>query len=284
MTTFNNDREEKRLLVEFSISHREKDEFIKGRYNTIENEVFNGCFVGCSIYDLARLKNMSLGETRYDDHKELARLFGTPNDEWLFRYLDRMFERLPSDDSRLLSEQFYAALPVGIDVAPLRHQLAVRRMGRLLKVDHGENVNKAIIGVLVCHEQALVGNDPDWNSAYSAARSAPRSAADFAADSVDFAADFAADSVDSAAYSAAYSAADSVNSAADFAADFAAYSAAYSAADSVNSAAYSAARSAAYSVADFAADFASHSVDSAARSAAWQQERDDLLELIKELK
>jgi len=193
---------------------------------------------------------MSLGETKYDDRKELARLFGTPNDEWLFRYLDRMFQRLPSEDSRLLAEQFYAALPVGIDVAPLRHQLAVRRMGRLLKEDHGENVNKAIIGVLVCHEQALVGNDPDWNSAYSAAWAAAWAAADFAADS-------AAESAAYSAYSAAYSAAES-------------------AAESATASAYFAADSAAYSV-DSAAD-------SAAESAAWQQERDDLLELIKELK
>jgi hypothetical protein len=70
-------------------------------------------------------------------------MFGTPEDEWLFSYMDRMFERLPIEEGAHLAEQFYGAMPVGVDVEPLKHMLAIRRMRRLLKIDHGKTFRLA---------------------------------------------------------------------------------------------------------------------------------------------
>ena len=198
MTTFNNNVVMKRMLVASAIEHRKNDEYVR-RENysaTRQDETFRGDFIRCSIYDIARAGSGLLPA-------ELAHMFGTPEDEWLFHYLDYMFERLPIEESAHLAEQFYGAMPVGVDVEPLKHMLAIRRMRRLLKIDHGKMVNGVITGVLACHEQALAGKEPDWEMVispflfppcmridytdYFISESAPASAAEWAIRSVEWA-------------------------------------------------------------------------------------------------
>jgi len=186
MSTFRNSPEMKRLLVASSIEHRKRDEYVQGDYSIVDdnNCFIRGCFVGCSIYDIVRT-GLGSWAPEYDDHAELARMFGTPEDEWLFLYMDRIFERLPIEEGAHLAEQFYGAMPVGVDIKPLKHMLAIRRMRRLLKIDHGKRVNGVITEVLACHEQALAGKEPGWEMVISP--SAPASAAEWAMRSIEWA-------------------------------------------------------------------------------------------------
>ena len=206
--------------------------------------------------------------------------------DWLRRYLDRLVDEMPRTCENL-AEEVYAALPVGVDVAPLRHQLAVRRLDRLLEYDHGERVTKAVAGVRDCHAQALAGGVPDWRAAYAVAYSAAEEAysvftpavSTYSMYSASYGACLAAissasDSAGSVARSVARSAAAAVRSAAD-----SAYSAAYAARLATYSASY--ARSAR---ASRSAQLVAIPVGSSKRCAAWRQERADLLELIKELR
>ena len=198
MSTFNNNVVMKRMLVASAIEHRKNDEYVRENYSvTRQDGTFRGDFIRCSIYDIARAGSGLLPG-------ELAHMFGTPEDEWLFSYMDRMFERLPIEEGAHLAEQFYGAMPVGVDVEPLKHMLAIRRMRRLLKIDHGKRVNGVITEVLACHEQALAGKEPDWEMVISPSESAPALAAEWAIRSVEWAVlteDWAA-SAESAAASA----------------------------------------------------------------------------------
>jgi hypothetical protein len=249
LLAFHNDKSIKVKYLARVVAHQQADEIIQGQGWTGTK----GCAVGCTLN--------SYNVSRYP--KEL----GIP--EWLGRLEDSIHEGLPLEQAKQWPGKFLRAINVGANLEPVRHQLTILRMDRLLKLLETsqypavEDVRTALLAVRRCAEAEVNGQSCDW-SARSAASSAARSAAESAAWSAWSAAWSAARS---AARSAAWSAAGAAASAAASAARSAASAA--SAADAAASAAASAARSAA---------------ESAAESAAWIQESTDLLKLLRACK
>jgi len=160
-----------------------------------------GCAIGCILEAY--------------DHSLFPIELGLP--EWLARLIDITFERLPKGDAERFAEDVLQAIPVGVDIEPVRHKVAIRRLTRLLdtvpKSDQSyyQEVINAVQQVIQYHKA------PDAESAESARRaaeSAARSAesAKNAARSARRAAESAARSAESAK-NAAWSAARSAESA-----------------------------------------------------------------------
>lgn len=234
-------------------AHRAADEVIQG--TGYENG--RGCFIGCTM-------------NAYD-HEAFANQIGPL---WLGYLADAIFEGLPKLEALQFGSDLLAAIPVGVDLEPIRHRVAIARIDRLIALqqaalgkttmDINTVINEALgalSAVRRCHEAELGSLVCDWSAAWSVA--------DSAAQSAESAAWAAARSAESAARAAAWSAAR--------AADSAAWSVAWSAARAEEAAAKSAAESAAWSVAR-----AARAAEEAARAAAFQQERDVLLRALRE--
>ena len=223
MLSYHNDPAVKEKSQLRFAEHRAADSVIQG--TGYENG--RGCFVGCTL-------------KRYD-HSQFPIELGWP--EWLARLADSIFEGIPKAEAPQFGTDLLAAVPVGVDLEPVRWMLAIARHRVQLErlkdntEPYAEQVRDVLNGV-IAHAEAMLGKTYESESAESAARSAARSAAESAARSAE-----------SAARSAAQSAAQS-------------------AARSAESAAWSAARSAARS---------------AAQSAAFQIERDTLLAVLRSL-
>ena len=215
------------------------------------------------------------------DNEQLVRLHNDPAiPEWLARLKCAILERLPTDEAHVWHGSFTEAItPLGVDLEPIRHKLAILRIDRLIALQthalekhHAHGVHEAISKVLTalhqvrrCHEAELQGQVCDL----AAAGAAARSAGDAAWSAARAAAGAAGDAVESAAESAARAA---------WSDGDAAWSAAWSAAESAARAAESAA-----GAAESAAG-AARAAAAAAESAAWKQEADDLIELLQEAK
>lgn len=140
-----------------------------------------GCAVGCTLEAY--------------DHSRYPLELGLP--EWLARLEDATFEGLPTELAMSWPERFLAAIPVGVDLEPVRHRLAVSRLDRLIALQtealaaQSGDVAAAITQVLAalevvkqCHESAVssLNCSVDFSAAaWSAAESAARSAAAWAA-------------------------------------------------------------------------------------------------------
>ncbi len=225
-------------------AHRAADEVIQG--TGFDNG--RGCFVGCTLDSY--------------DHKRFPIDLGWP--EWLAHLADTIFEGIPASEAPQFGTDLLAAVPVGVDLEPVRNRFLVnvqrRNLARL-----GGNYEPYVDEVRRVIEQVI--SLLDASAAESAAWSAARSAAALAAWSVGA-------TPWSASWLAARLAARSARSAESAARS--AESAAQSA-ESAQSAAESAARSAARS-ADSAAESAARW---AARSAEFQTQRDDLLTILR---
>jgi hypothetical protein len=251
MLSFHNDQEVKDKYLSRVINHRIEDNIIQG----IGWEKGKGCAVGCT------LENYS--------HDRYPIELGLP--KWLARLEDSIFEGLPDEEAKLWPEKFLSSIPVGVDVEIVKHQLAILRMNRLIKIQNNLLINnpslKEVIKEVIssievvkrCHECEINKTCCDWSVARSAAKSAARSAereADSAAWEV---ARAVARSAESAAQSAAW------------AAERAADSAVRSPVWAVDSAAWAVAWA------------APRSEWSSAKSAVWKQEAKDLLILLENL-
>ena len=186
MKSFKNDPSLKELHVEQAKKHYEQDMLIAGTYGETDTDVFRGCSVGCFAYEI-------LGQTDDNPHKIVADDRGLP--EWLIHLQDRIFEGLPLEDRKKWHVQLAEAIPVGIDLEPVRHKLAIMRMDKLIALQQrnigASNIVQQTINVLnivrQCHEAELSKDSCDWAaavvaadwsaawSAWSAARSAARS-------------------------------------------------------------------------------------------------------------
>ncbi|ALN79472.1 hypothetical protein [Lysobacter antibioticus] len=224
--------------------HAAADMLASGTYGTGKGAEFRGCSVGCFAHDI--------DPERYGDwHAIVAEARGLP--EWLIQLQDSMFEGLPQAERVSFHVELAKRIPVGVNLEPVQHWLAVARIDRMLieqrkalEAKHTHGVTEAIQGVIAAlevgrraHEAAAGGNSCELSAAESAAESAAWSAR-------------------------------SARSAAESAARSAAWSAAWSARSAAESAARSAAESAAWSAAWSASAW------SAAWSAAWIAERDAL--------
>lgn len=191
LISFKNDPALKEMLVTEIENHRKADQLIKGTYGEGTNGDWKGCAVGCSIHSL----NHKLGKSyKTSDHSVYEKELGLP--EWLARLEDTIFEGLPTEDAQLWPTQFTKAIPVGVNLEPIKWQFCsfilkenIERVLALdIKDDLKEQVVKSIQGVLSLHETALATGKWD-ESAASAARSAA-SAAESAAGTAAWSAEY----------------------------------------------------------------------------------------------
>ena len=175
--------------------HRQADQLVKG----MTGEDGKGCSIWCSF--------------EYYDHKRGAEESGCP--EWLLRLNDTLFEGMSDERSQQWPEQFWAAIPVGVDMEPVRWKLAIARHKRQLEhraewaEPYGAKVEECL-NLTIAYFELLRSGEPDSaadSAAWSAAESAARSAAWSAARSAAWAA--ARSAAWAAAESAAWAAAES---------------------------------------------------------------------------
>ena len=236
MLTFHSDPAKKQARIDRAKRHVEQDRLMSGTYNDGNG---HGCSVGCDAMDIDP-------ENSENPHAIVSGYDGTP--EWLEHLRDVIFEGLPSDNRAGWHVALAEAIPVGVDIAPVRHRLAAWILsadGPMTEGINHETVRESIETIRQMHERAGRGEETIESAAWSAAKSAAGSAARSAGYSVR-----------SAAYTAACSAA---------------CSAAWSAESAALSAGYSV-RSDAYSAACFAGS---------AESAAFIRIADKVLELLR---
>lgn len=238
MLSFNNSHALKDRAIALAEHHAAADMLKAGTYgNDQKGGAFRGCSVGCFAHDLST-------HAENDLHSAVARALCVP--KWLVRLQDSTFEGLPAEQRAGFHVELYQRVPVGVDLGPVQHWIAIARIDRMLETQrktldagYSRDVTEVISQVIAAlkagkraHEAAAGGNDSElsyaarlaglaelaaWSaeSAAWSARSAARSAAG--------AAELAAWSAKSAAGAAAESAAWSAKSAARAAAESAAW-------------------------------------------------------------
>ena len=197
MKSFNGEVALKEDLIDEMKKHQEADDLIKGTYSEMSGK-FLGCAIGCSVQSLITRRGVSI---KHDDHKALGDAIGSP--EWLMRLQDTLFENLPEKESKEFPVKFYQAMPVGVDLEPVKWRFCAfilkENIERVLALDIDEKLKEQVVdavrGVLVLHEKAIENGNWDESAAKSAAWSA-KSAAKSAA----WSAESAAWSAKSAAY------------------------------------------------------------------------------------
>jgi hypothetical protein len=239
--SYHNDPAIKAFHVAQAKHHLAADMLVTGTYGTYGYGMFRGCSIGCMARDI------DSSATNIDDvHKTVADHAGWPL--WLVHLNDVIFEGLPKGSREKFHVQLREAIPVGVNLEPVRHQLVIRHMDRLIAGQqaglglHGAAIDAVIAQTIdairklrKCHEAEIAGHDCDWAAARKLA------------DSAGSAASAAAEALRSEARSAAREAA--------------------------RSAVWSAAQSAEYMWADWMM---------ALRSESWETTSRDLLELLSE--
>ena len=149
MLSYHNDPAIKQKYIARFAEHRGADEVIQG----IGFDNGRGCLIGCTL--------------DHYDHSRFPIELGWP--EWMARWADKVFEGLPKSEAAQFGSDLLEAVPVGVDLDPVKHTLAIARLERCIArlVDNDEpyavKVREAINIVIVYHENP-------------AARSAVRSA------------------------------------------------------------------------------------------------------------
>ncbi len=148
-------------------AHAKADEIIKGKY--WENG--RGCAVGCTIHG--------------SDHAAYETELGIP--EWLARLEDTIFEQLPNGEAKAFPEAFLSAIPIGVDLRPIRHRfcayLMQENLDRVEKLGIADalklEVTGAIRRVMELHVASITDPAAEsaaesavWSAAWSAAESA----------------------------------------------------------------------------------------------------------------
>ncbi len=146
----------------------------------MENGKWKGCAVGCSIHSL----NIQLKKNyETNNHKVYETALGIP--EWLARLEDTIFEGLTVEESKLWPERFAKAIPVGVNLEPVKWKfcsyLLKDNIDRVLTLNISDDLKKQVVDairqVLVVHQEAIKTGEFSESAARSAAWSAARSAA-----------------------------------------------------------------------------------------------------------
>ena len=184
LLSYKNDEKLKEAFVKEIEKHREADAILQGSYGKMDGEKWRGCAVGCSLRSLAILEGEEL-QIKYSDHSLYETKLGIP--EWLARLEDTIFEGLPVEESKLWPEQFAKAVPVGVNLEPVKWKFCAflmrENIERVLALDISEELKKQVVdairGVLTVHENAIKTGIWDESAARSAesAESAAASAA-----------------------------------------------------------------------------------------------------------
>lgn len=248
--TYHNSAAVKQERINRCKAHIEADRLIGGSYGADYRGKFQACAIGCQVYYIAQANGLDWKKVK-DKHILVAADYGWP--VWLCWVEDRVFGNLPPERQKTWPLELVSAVPVGVDLAPVRHALLAFIAREVVAFDRDKyhDVAKASDDAAALHERMAQGNpvsDEEWSAAKSAAKSAAESEARAAW----------------AAWSAAWAAEGAAEGAA-WAAEFAAKSAAARAAWAAESEARAAWRAAAR----------------AAWSAAWIKMADKLIELMK---
>ena len=242
MHSYHNDPAVKEKYQQRFAAHRAADEVVQG--TGFDNG--RGCFVGCTLDEY--------------DHSRFPVELGWP--EWLARLAESIFEGLPKAEAPQFGTDFHAAIPVGVDLEPVRFLIAIpRHQAQLARLEgndepYAEQCRAAITSVInYCIKMAgdQYANENEAKSAAESALSAAKSAALLVAELAEW-------SVESA-----------MESAAESVEKWSVKSVKWSALSAVGSAVESAEWSVNWS-------------ELSAVESAWQQERDTLLTVLKSLK
>lgn len=221
MLTFYSDPARKQARIDRAKKHVEMDRLVSGFYR--DGETDRGCSVGCDAIDICN-------DTGTSPHGVVSEYDGVP--EWLEHLRDVIFEGLYDADRSGWHVALAEAIPVGVDIDIVKHQLAdwiLSDDGPIPEAVKHPIVSDAILLVRKYHQGRISGDVTmsAARSAMSAATSAAKSAA--AESSVNFAVMSAARFAVLSAWSAAESAARSAESSAARSAAGLAWSAAWSA-------------------------------------------------------
>ena len=115
LISYHNDPIVKAKYVARFAAHRAADEVIQG--TGFDDETQHGCFVGCTLNDY--------------NHKAFETELGWP--EWLARLADAIFEGLDAKGAAQFGSDLLEAVPVGVDLDPVRWQLAIGRHSRQIE-------------------------------------------------------------------------------------------------------------------------------------------------------
>ena len=193
LISYKGDKNLKEKFVKEIEKHRKADAIEQGTYGH-QNGTWKGCAVACSLRSLAIIDGEDL-VTAYNDHTLYETKLGIP--EWIARLEDTLFEGLPVKDAKKWPEQFSKAIPVGINLEPIKWKfcayLMKENIDRVLKLNITDELKKQVVdairGVLYVHENAIASGTWDESAAWSArsaawsARSEAWSAAESAAES-----------------------------------------------------------------------------------------------------
>lgn len=153
-------------------THREQENLAKGTYGIHMHGMFKGCSVGCFAHDLRNKENSEY----VDRHTLVANEAGWP--VWLVYWSDSIFEFLPIGENEDFHVQLRELVPVGVDLNPLEHELAIVRLNVLLSnldicvcrnQDDLKLVREVVSATVGYHRDALTGRATEEDRA--AARS-----------------------------------------------------------------------------------------------------------------
>ncbi len=91
--------------------HRDQDKIIAGKYREGTNGDFRGCFIGCAVHSLAKLRNEPLNTS---EHQLLETLLDIPVE--LAHLADAIFESLTSDKRVQFAVDLPRAIQAGADL------------------------------------------------------------------------------------------------------------------------------------------------------------------------
>jgi len=189
LISYKNDPKLKQMMVKEARKHKKADAYIKGTYEK-RNGAFKGCAIGCAIESL----NVRLGKSiLHSDHAAYETELGFP--KWLAYLEDTLFENLPDDESKNFPLEMLEAIPVGVNLKPVKWKLCAylmnenidRVLGLKIKAKLKKKVVSALRQCLAVHESAIktgVWDKLAADSAESATWSAQESITELVAKSV----------------------------------------------------------------------------------------------------
>ena len=160
MLSYHNDEAVKAKYLARVQAHAAADEIIQGD-GWVNGK---GCTVGCTLHDY--------------DHSRYPIELGLP--EWLARLEDTIFEGLPNAVAKEFPAKFLEAIPVGVDLEPVKWRLALvllaenaeRVKGLEITDELKKQVLDAIEQVAEVNRKAIEYGEWNESAAESAARSA----------------------------------------------------------------------------------------------------------------
>ena len=190
-------QENKDFWISTMQDHQDADRLISGEWFREDGYGFKGCFFGCAM------------QTDESPLEKAISAMGLP--PWFIYLAERIYEGLSHDVRVSFPVRLLKSIPVGVDLEPVRHRIAIARLSVL--AEKNASVSECINSVIELHKLSLDGEIPSsscWTAAALSAAETAESAepAEFAAltDGSAWSAEFAAESAGHHDMDAAWSA------------------------------------------------------------------------------